>query len=474
MHIYTNKKIGIWGFGVVGTSALTYFDAQGCSVIEILDKKEIQLPTTQTPTRTIIQTPETINNFLEQNDYILISPGIPVHAYQNYAHTFLNELDLLAADKKNSSIIAITGTVGKTSITHLLTTIIKNTFADTIAAGNIGYPMLNIINHEPSHAIIELSSFQLQPIKAFAPDLAIITNFFPNHLDHHQSIQEYFQAKLNIIRYQTADQQALLPFELIEQINTSIPCRKNWYYVAHHAPQQSDLLNFFAIAPTAIETCTIYYLKEKKIYRARYHRNQTSQENNPVIEAIFDTIPLPDITFPANWLLIVAACDRYGIARTSILPTVATITLPDHRVQKVGEHKGSIFYNDSKSTVWQATLQAAMTLIEQEKKPIKLFLGGLSKGADRTPLLQALCNQKIEIYAFGKEAEQIQALCEKFNIPCTADATLDASWQRCIHDLRGPSIVLFSPAGSSYDLFTDYQARGVYFTNLVKNYCMQP
>ncbi len=141
------------------------------------------------------------------------------------------------------------------------------------------------------------------------------------------------------------------------------------------------------------------------------------------------------------------------------------MALPDHRVQKVGSWNGSNFYNDSKSTVWQATLQAVKSMGD---KPIKLFLGGLSKGADRTPLLQVLADKNIEIYTFGKEADELAQLCQQFNIPHQAHQTLDAAWQDCIQNLQFPHEVLFSPGGSSFDLFADYKARGQYFTQLVE------
>lgn len=449
MNNFSNKKIGIWGFGVVGQSALAYFDTQHCTSIEILDKKSIELTATKTPTTTILQTHESIHNFLTSNDVILASPGIPLHDYQQFAHKYINELDIIA-QQTTCSIIAITGTVGKTSITHLLEHIIKHSRPRTIAAGNIGYPMLSLIDHPQDHAIIELSSFQLQPIRSFAPDLAIITNFFPNHLDHHQSIEEYFVAKCQILAHQQDVQKSLIPFELRDSI-------------AHHV-QLKQTCSLFIAAPLTKEIVelstehTIYHLDNKIVYRTQ----------NTTTEQIFDCNTLPTLTFDANWLVIIAACHLYGIDLATIAPAVQHLSLPDHRVQKVGSKNGCNFYNDSKSTVWQATLQAVNSLGD---KPIQLFIGGLSKGADRTPLFEALAGKNIEIYAFGKEAHDIAQLCKQFNFTHYAHATLDAAWQNCIQNMTSPCEVLFSPGGSSFDLFADYKARGQYFTQLVQDYC---
>ncbi len=458
MNNFHHKKIGIWGFGIVGKSALTYFDQQKVEAIHILNTKEIEIPATQTPTSAMIQTEQSIQSFLQDNDFILASPGIPLHKYQEFKNKFVNELDILQEHAINS-IIAITGTVGKTSITHLLEKIIKQSHTNTIAAGNIGYPMLNLIS-QPSPctknttdkqvAILELSSFQLQPIQKFAPDIAIITNFFPNHLDHHQSIKEYFIAKCNILKYQNNNQLALIPLNLIAQITQIIPIKNNWILFSETKPTNNILEKY--------DEYQIYYLENRLIYRT----------NNKQTQQLFDCSTLPSLTFDTNWLVIIAACNLYEIDLTTILPTVQDLMIPDHRVQKVGSWQGSNFYNDSKSTVWQATLQAVQSM---GNKPIKLFLGGLSKGADRTPLLQALTSKNIEIYAFGKEANQLAQLCAQFNITHHAHPTLDASWQTCLTNLTSPHEVLFSPGGSSFDLFSNYKARGQYFTSLVNNIC---
>jgi UDP-N-acetylmuramoylalanine--D-glutamate ligase len=450
MNNFRHKKIGIWGFGVVGQSALTYFDQQNVASIQILDSKEIIASTKKTPTITILQNEESIQDFLENNDFILASPGIKLHKYQNkFAHKFINELDILQ-EQATCSVIAITGTVGKTSITHLLEKIIKHSNQNTIAAGNIGYPMLSLLSNPKEIAIIELSSFQLQPIRSFAPDLAIFTNFFANHLDHHQSVEEYFAAKCNILKYQTEHQIALLPLDLVHQIGQMTRPKNNWAFFSTTKPTQEILEKYI--------DHQIYYLENKNIY----------QTHDGITNLIFDCNSLPALTFDTNWLVIIAACNLYKIDLTTIAPIVQNLALPDHRVQKVGSWQGSNFYNDSKATVWQATLQAVQSI---GNKPIKLFVGGLSKGADRTPLFQALAGKNIEIYTFGKEAHQLAQLCAQFNIKHAAYATLDTAWLACINNLTTPHEILFSPGGSSFDLFVDYKARGDYFMNLVKTFC---
>ena len=135
MKNFNNKKIGIWGFGVVGSSALAFFDQFDLTSIQVLNNKPIQLPQTDNASFTILQDGQTIQNFLQTNDLILVSPGIPLHNYQDYAHKFISELDIFY-DYNKIPTIAITGSLGKTSITHLLSNILQKIGIQTISPIN--------------------------------------------------------------------------------------------------------------------------------------------------------------------------------------------------------------------------------------------------------------------------------------------------------------------------------------------------
>lgn len=453
MNNYSEKFIGIWGFGVVGQSALAYFDQYSCKQIEILDTKPIDKPTTNNKVITTLQLADTIIPFLARNDYILVSPGITLHGYELYAHKFISELDIYQAHATWKTI-AITGSVGKTTITHLLTNILQKLHYPSIAAGNIGYPMLNLITKKEANTkvILELSSFQLQQSKMFAPDLAIITNLYPNHLDHHTHVQEYYAAKANIFKRLHRNQPVIMSvktLQLYKQYNIYLPPSEHIYLLS------SDKTT------AALTACNhhgkIYYLDQRIIYKMDF--NQTKK--------LFDCNMIPFITFDENWLMIIAALDQQDVDLTNLYQVVSNLQIPDHRLQKIKNWNGSDFYNDSKSTVWQATLQAVQAIEQQTIKPIKLFLGGLDKGIDRSPLLAELKNKNIEIFAFGQQSKQIMIMCQQLQLPCTQSTTLEASFQECIASIKYPSTILFSPAGTSFDLFSNYKERGLKFIDLV-------
>ena len=211
-----NKKIGIWGFGVVGKAALRHFSQRGITT-NILDTKKLteaerELIASCCSTFSEQKNPE---DFFQQHDLILTSPGIDLRPFAHHKRKFITELDIFYQEFKKP-IIAVTGTVGKTSITHLLSAIL-NTQKKICTGGNIGTGMLDLLQHNAAvdSALLELSSFQLEYCTSFAPDLAL---------------EDYFTAKGNILAHQKKNQQALVPFELAEKIK-----------------QQQQQLHFFSV-----------------------------------------------------------------------------------------------------------------------------------------------------------------------------------------------------------------------------------
>ncbi len=425
-----NKRIGIWGLGIVGTSVLNYVKKH-TTQIQILDKKPHETLSV------IIQTPENIQAFLEHNDIIIPSPGISLLDYQNYAHKFVHELDIFSS-QTNSATITITGTLGKTTVTSFIHQCLPN----SIAAGNIGYAMLNVLSlpKQPKTIVLELSSYQLQYAQKFAPDLAILTNFYPNHLDHHATIEEYLTAKCRMFLNQRPDQIALIPYELIDHIENTITI--------------PSLVYLFSIAkPTNTPKYPTFYIENKCLML----------QNNKQITTVLELVDqLPNITFIQNWIAILAALYLYKTPLQTL--PFNSLQQPEHRVEYVGDFHHVAVYNDSKSTVWQATKEA---LLRFPNKQIAVFLGGLSKGTDRSPLIEFCKNQNITVFAFGKEADTLSKLCKTYQVPHQQATTLEQALDLFKSDYKHFDILLFSPAGASFDLFKNFEDRGTQFKALV-------
>ena len=446
MHIRT-KKIGIWGLGVLGKSALNYLHAQGAH-LEVIDNKELSAQDqTLLANKSIpfYRQSDSLTAFLDRNDVIIPSSGIDLRNYQAYKHKWLPELDFFYAHW-NKPIVAITGTVGKTSTTQILGQLINAYGTQASIGGNIGVGLFDMLSETQAQlAVLELSSFQLELSTTFAPDIAIWTNFAPNHLDRHSNAQEYFDAKYRIMAQQKSHQHAIVPLTLHNAFTTTHPVHGTLSFFVDETPSTEifDTLKH-----------NLFYLTHDAVM---FFDTQTHHK-------LIDRSLIPNVSFAQNWLAICAALHILNIPLNIIPQTADSLELPEHRLQKIATINGTEFYNDSKSTTPDATLAAVNRLYT---KPLHLFLGGVSKGIDRTPLIEQLHNKVHHVYCFGKEAQELHALCTKAGIASTAHTTLDEAFAQCCKQIRPQEIVLFSPAGASFDLFANYIERGKYFIKLV-------
>ena len=450
MTALIKKKIGIWGFGRVGKSVAQMLCAEGYTV-SVMTKNalsEDEKVWLQQHTITFY-TEEEKDLFLHHNDYLIPSPGVDIRAdYHTHKNKWLSELDLFYARFKKP-IISITGTVGKTTITFMLNQILQRYGVSICTGGNIGNPMCDLIDqhNDVQYALLEVSSFQLEYCTTFAPQLAIWTNLAPNHLDRHTTYDDYFNAKYQSIAHQNDTDKAIVPLCLAEKIKDKSP-KSTVSYVHPRVPTSQEL--------SILDSTDILFFIE----------------NNQVKKKIGDTIipcialdDLPSITFAENWLIICSALDLLGLPIDQLATHADTVAIPEHRMEKIVSNN-IIFYNDSKSTTTASTRAAIEKLRD---KSIIVFIGGLSKGVDRAPFIKELKGKVEYVFCFGAEAETLSTHCAINTIPAEAFATLDDAFDACIKKATTQDCVLFSPAGSSYDLFKDYEERGNYFKKLVYN-----
>ncbi len=449
-----NTKIGIWGFGRLGKAAVHYFIDQGYS-IEVMDNQKLSLATLQNFTEKNIHfrdEKKESEQFFLFNEFLLPSPGIDIRKYYaTYRNKWISELDFFQT-KFKKPIIAITGSVGKTTIAHMLSKILDYHGADRITGGNIGTPTFDLINqqHMCDVAIVEASSFQLEYCKQFAPNIAVITNFYPNHLDRHKDTKDYFKAKLSILAHQNQNQYAVLPFNLRNAIISQIPLRQRCTFFALYRPSDTALKQLKKTESLCYidNTCIIQY-------------------TNGSHTKLIDLQHLTKITFRQNWLILSSLLTLLDISPVSLVKSAQFITLPAHRLEQVATINLVDFYNDSKSTT-PASTQAAVKKLAN--RSIKLFLGGLSKGIDRAPLIKMLKPYVQHVYCFGNEATTLDYTCKQYTVSSTHYKTLKEAFICCVQNIKPGDQVLFSPAGSSFDLYKNYQERGNHFKKMVYAY----
>ncbi len=496
-------KLGIIGFGVVGKSVLSFLrntknhvsntgDATSnvarivreCETIEVWDKRALNdeelLLLEQARAVFVNGTDVGLDSFFQHNDFVVASPGIDLSAYKQWRHKIVCELDFFSAFF-SKPVVAITGSVGKTTITRLLG-VLANKLPVSVASpwpinsedrthvraaigGNIGIGMLDLVGHQQDidTAIVELSSFQLEFSTHFVPAVAIYTNIYPNHLDRHGTIKSYCAAKTTMLHKQEAGNIAIFSHELLTGPSARFMADELEQIRSQIVVTSPHKLKRAAITAIPVSCFHLVYLDGKQIILASYENYKSAAS---II--LVDNVELPDITFTSNWVQVIAGLYLMGLAVDKLPMLLKKTTTEDllpglgHRVHLCATVKGVDFYDDSKSTITQATLAAVERLAEQ-KRPIIVILGGLSKGIDRSWLMTALGKISYikRVFCFGPESSQFEG-AEEYE-------TLEALMQAVGSIMTTGDIVLFSPSGTSFDFFKNYEHRGQVFEQLVQN-----
>jgi UDP-N-acetylmuramoylalanine--D-glutamate ligase len=382
----------------------------------------------------IVQTPDHIEQFWLEHEQVVVSPGIDSRPW---AHRFpkkvLSELDIFAdAFEKRSArvpVIAITGTLGKTTITYLTGKLAQSLGKNVFVGGNIGIGMLDAVD-DPSIDlfVLEISSFQLEYTTRFRPAIAVVTNIFENHLDRHGSFAEYRAIKCKIFAHQKSSDCAIIPESL--------------------RPFCSPLVRVLTIGDSPRAD---YYIQNHAIVR----------EGSVVVQID----ELPPQSYPINWAYLIAIGAQMGLAPSKVCETLRMITLPEHRCVPIARINGVTYFDDSKSTVIEATRAAVESL---SSRTIILLLGGVSKGVDRTRALAFFPRNGLKIIPFGGEAALLFAGCREHALTVeTACSTLEQAVDRAYQIAEPGDCVLLSPGGASFDLFGNYMLRGKRFKEIL-------
>lgn len=468
------NTLGILGFGVVGKSALKFLRNKNKNIqINIWDKRVLNTDEIKLIKKhgAKLCADISLDQFVKDNN-IFVSPGFPLTEIK-HNYDLLCELDLFQ-DSFKSDVVAITGSLGKTTITSFLSKIsgmISNKHdihVKSIAAGNIGNAMLNIVdNTELDLACLELSSFQLKLNKTFAPKISIFNNFHPNHLNWHGSLDDYFLSKCKVFEYQNSDQDSIFP---IDFLTGSLPKKIEKQFLNKI---QKSISNLCFVSDNLTEALSaLEKIKKDKILFVAENREFILYKimNHKIIEKkiIFDLTYLPNISFEINWFFILAALyllefdlkKLENLFKQDLDMFINSLDQQEHRLEHFAKINNVEFYNDSKSTVFQATIKAVKK-ISKQNKPIILILGGLSKGVNRAPLIEYLKKEKNikQIFCFGTECSEFPNYKSYSSLNDVIDATFDI--------IEPVDIVLFSPSGASFDLFENYQHRGQEFKKAV-------
>jgi UDP-N-acetylmuramoylalanine--D-glutamate ligase len=380
-----------------------------------------------------------------RQDLIVVSPGVPLDTpelaqVKSFGLPVIGELELAARFLKGK-MLAITGSNGKTTTTALLGEILEAAGLPTLVGGNIGVPVVALIDDstDDTWSVLEVSSFQLESTELFRPAIAVILNITPDHLDRHGSFENYALAKERIFAAQTADDCLVLNADNLPTARSAArsTARVYWFSVEHPVEQgawlQHGSVVYRASADAAIENIML-----------------------------LSKIPLKGAHNVENVLAAVCAARLAGAPADAIAKAIEDFRAVEHRLEYVATLNGVEFYNDSKATNVDATAKA----IGAFPPGIHLILGGKDKGSDYTQLNQLLRERVNAVYTIGAAAAKIESHLRGV-ITIHSCGTLEKAVNAAAMAARPGEVVLLAPACSSFDQFESYEHRGRVFKELV-------
>ncbi|HVY75097.1 MAG TPA: UDP-N-acetylmuramoyl-L-alanine--D-glutamate ligase [Puia sp.] len=378
---------------------------------------------------------------------IMKSPGIPekatiVKQIREKGIPVISEIELAYRYKGNSSIVGITGSNGKTTTTSMIYHICRHGGLDCALVGNIGISIARQVAENPKPwYIAEISSFQLDDIQTFRPDIAVLTNITEDHLDRYEyRFENYIRSKFRIVQYQTYED-----YFIYNQDDPVIKENLNQY------PFQSNPL------PITMEQ----ELNQGGFIR---HGEMTLKSGKETVEMSIYDFALRGIHNQYNTLAAGLAAATIGIRKEKIREAVQSFEALEHRMEYVSTVRGVEFINDSKATNVNSTWYA----LESMQKPVILILGGIDKGNDYS-LIRDLVRQKVKaIVCMGVDNRKIhEAFKDDVAVIVNTGSAAEAVKSSFRLAEKG-DVVLLSPACASFDLFKNYEDRGRQFKEAVR------
>jgi UDP-N-acetylmuramoylalanine--D-glutamate ligase len=383
-----------------------------------------------------------------RQDLIVVSPGVPLDTPElvqarNFGRPIIGELELAARFLKGK-ILAVTGSNGKTTTTSLLGEILEAAGFNTLVGGNIGVPVVALIDESTPEtwSVLEVSSFQLESTEEFHPQIAVILNITPDHLDRHGTFENYARAKERIFARQTPDDFLVLNADNVR--------------AAQAAPRAHSLVYWFSLERTVPQGAWV----EAGHVVFRSSKDAVTERILPLA-----SIPLKGEHNVENVLASVCAARLAGAAPDAIRRAIEKFKAVEHRLEYVTTVNGVEFFNDSKATNVDATAKA----IAAFNTPIHLILGGKDKNSDYTLLTPLLRQHVRSIYTIGSAAAKIESQLRGV-VSLHSCETLERAVTAAASAAHPGEIVLLAPACSSFDQFESYEHRGRVFKELVNEW----
>jgi len=411
---FKNKKITIIGLARSGIACANLLHSLGAlvSVTEIKDDPQNRQAAIKLSLSGIkVELGKHRQELIKRADLVVISPGVPLDSEcgrwtKEFNKLLIGEIEV-ASILCPATIIAVTGSNGKTTVTTLIGKLLEAAKKKVFVCGNIGNPFCSEVQKvkEGDFVVLEVSSFQLETIKDFKPHLAVILNLTPNHLDRYQDIQEYLAAKKRIFMNQN---------------------QNDFLILNKHDPVLSTVVS-------GAKSKIVFFAQEEGL--------------NP------------------NQSAVMAVGKILGLGVSRVQEVLRQFKGIQHRLEEVAEIKGVKFINDSKAT----TADSAIWAISNINSPIMLIAGGRHKGIDYRVILDAAKGKVKQAFLIGEAKDIIAADLKGGDFLTTKVDTLKEAVIKAYQQAKPGYSVLLSPMCSSYDMFADYEERGRVFKKIVSD-----
>lgn len=419
----SGKRILIAGFGREGKSTLRFLQQyMPDATVGIADKNETAFQDIDKERYNLYFGDEYLKASSDY-DVVIKTPGISVKDIYIDFSKITSQTDLFL-EAFHNQVIGITGTKGKSTTSTLIYHLIKESGNDAILAGNIGIPILDCVNdiNERTIIVYELSAHQLQFINR-SPHVGILLNVFEEHLDHFGTFEKYKDAKVNVLRYMSDDDVAVVNNDLYRAVSRQL------------SAVSVDFENY------SFDDYNINW----------------------------EDIPLLGEHNKMNIKAALCACKSYGLSIEDLIPHLYTFKSLEHRQEYVGIFKGVKFYNDSISTIPQATIAALKTI----KNVNFLLLGGFDRGIDYEPLVAYLKENPLPYILITGRAGQtikdkLQTAEYKGNILEYTD--MESAFVMMKQYAKSGDVCLLSPAAASYDRYKNFEERGRVFKEFANKF----
>lgn len=444
MTIVKDKHIVVIGAARSGVAAAILLKSKGADIF-VSDLGQISDSAREKLNKNSIRFEENGHtDSAEAADFAVVSPGVPtesavVQNYLNAGKKVYSEIEV-ASWFTDEKIVAITGSNGKTTVTSWLNDIWETASVDHTLSGNIGFAFSEKVDSSVGTHILEVSSFQLDHIHTFKPDISVLLNITPDHLDRYGgSLEKYAQAKFRITENQTANNWFIFNYDdpIIKQHVERLQQIEN-------APQLWGFSNENEVPQGA------FIRNEHIIFRI----NGNEETLMPVQE-----LGLQGQHNLQNGLAAALAARAAEIKNEAIRESLKTFSGVEHRLELARDVNGVKYINDSKAT----NVNAVWFALDSFNVPMTLILGGRDKGNDYSELKEQIKDKVHTIIAIGESRERIKAQLGGEAPHFEMAETMHEAVRIAKKGAKRGEVVLLSPACSSFDMFDDYEHRGKVF-----------